>query len=81
MQVMCAGCRQPMEMVEPATLTFVNLPAASVIVLEHPKQGFCLNCKTAVTLAIGALEQIVLVAAPVPASARERLIVMLGALK
>jgi len=52
MQVMCAGCKQPIELVDPGTPTFVNLPASSLIVLEHPKQGFCLNCKTAVSVAI-----------------------------
>jgi len=81
MQVMCAGCKQPIELVEPGTPTFVNLPASSLIVLEHPKQGFCLNCKTAVSVAIAGIGQLLLVAAPVPAAQQERLIVMPGALK
>jgi hypothetical protein len=78
MQVMCSGCKQPIELDPPSAPQIMNLPTVSMIVVEHAEQGFCPNCNTAVTAQITGLGGMLLVAAPVPPAAQKRLIVVPG---
>jgi hypothetical protein len=54
----------PIDMPDLAPLQILNRPDVSVLILQHPKHGFCLNCKTKVAIML-ANAQILLTAVPV----------------
>lgn len=49
--VVCLGCRQPLEMDGPRPANIINLPDCSVIVVQHAKQATCPRCGC-VTIAV-----------------------------
>jgi hypothetical protein len=75
MQVPCLGCKQPVEIRQPSAPRIVNMPSVSMIVLEHPEQGFCPGCGVPVTAQISQLGGLALVAAPVPPSEQTLIVV------
>jgi hypothetical protein len=78
MQVMCMGCRQPVEVDAPVGQEIINRAAVSMVVVEHPEQAFCPNCNAPVAVQIAALQGVILVAVPVPPAAQKRLVVVPG---
>jgi hypothetical protein len=50
MQIACAKCGTPVDMQDLPQPQIMNTPGASLILVEHPKQGFCLNCKVPVAV-------------------------------
>ena len=55
MKVPCQRCGQPVEIaVDPPQI--VNTPAISMVVVNHPKAGFCITCGTKVALYLQAAQ-------------------------
>jgi hypothetical protein len=52
MKVNCARCNEHVDIEEPPKPQILNTPGASVLLIEHPKSGFCLNCKAPVRVAL-----------------------------
>lgn len=78
MQVMCMGCRQPVEVEAPAGQEIINRAAVSLVLVQHPEQSFCAACGSPVVVQVAAIQGTILVAVPVPPEAQKRLIVMPG---
>jgi hypothetical protein len=78
MQVMCAGCKQQVEINEVKPPQVFNLPAVSLLVLEHAEQPYCANCRAPVTVQVVGLAGLQLVAVPVAPEAQKKLIVVPG---
>lgn len=77
MKVNCAECGLPLDAPEMPQPQIHNTPISSVLVLEHPKQAYCLQCKTAVAIMLtGANLQ--LMAVPLAKRAQDPLIVVPG---
>lgn len=49
MKMMCGGCNELIEVADIPQPEILNQPKVSVIVVNHPKTTFCLNCKKPVT--------------------------------
>jgi hypothetical protein len=78
-EAICQSCGKLIELPDPATPRIMNLPAASVIVLEHPESKKCENCGLIVGVGISGIEGVLLTAIPLPGQAKpEPLIIMPG---
>jgi len=70
MIVTCAACQQPIDVPQPMPALTINRAGVSLVIVEHPDQTFCPNCKVPVT--VGVLEvNLTLVAVPVPPKAQK----------
>lgn len=78
MQVICAKCNQPtdarIQLRPPQT---INLPAVSVVIMEHPEQFACDKCGAILVPGI-AKANLVLVSVAVPKPAEKPVIVIPG---
>lgn len=68
MKVLCMQCNTPIEIGEIPRPQIFNAPAATVLLVEHPKRAFCLECKTDVAVNVLGIQQIQmrLGAVPIP---------------
>ena len=67
MNVMCAGCKQSIELPDLPQSQIMNLPGVSILVVEHSAQTMCPNCLQPVVPAIaGANLALVGAVVPVP---------------
>jgi hypothetical protein len=63
MKIPCAQCHEPVDMPDAPQPRILDAPDVSVLVFNHPRQGFCLNCKQPVAMQLpGARLTIVAVA-------------------
>jgi hypothetical protein len=77
MQVKCSQCKQPVEVHNMPQPQIFNTPGASVVLLEHPKQAFCLNCKATVTVVLAGA-QLMLQAIPVAPPHQQPIVLVPG---
>lgn len=68
MKVPCVQCNTPIEIGEISRPQIFNAPAATVLLVEHPKRAFCLECKMDVAITVLGVQQIQmrLGAVPIP---------------
>jgi hypothetical protein len=74
MKINCTKCGQPVDMPAVPQPQTMNTSGASLILLEHPKPGFCLTCKVQVAIVLQSAT-LNLVAAPVVTAKEPPLIV------
>ena len=78
----CQSCGKMVQLPDPPMPRIMNLPAASVVVLEHPETAKCGNCGLIVGVGISSIEGVSLTAIPLPGQAKpEPLIIMPGSQK
>jgi hypothetical protein len=80
MKIMCAGCHQPIDTPDLGQPQIMNLPTASILVVEHSTQVMCPNCKVPVVAAIAAA-QLALVGALIPAAEQKSIILAPNGMK
>ena len=64
MQAACLGCRQMIEVDDIQPAKILNYTSCSLVLVEHPKQTMCPNCKIHVSLGVLNVN-LVLAAGPV----------------
>lgn len=74
MKAVCQGCFEPVDFPDPAEPEFFNSPNKSLLIVDHPKAGYCFNCKTPVALFLRSA-QITLEARPVQKKQQSPIIV------
>jgi hypothetical protein len=75
MKAHCTRCNLPVELADPPRPQIYNTPGVSLLMIEHPKQGFCLHCRTVVSVGlVGA--QLTLAAMPVAPAKQDPVIVV-----
>jgi hypothetical protein len=77
MKIPCAKCEGLVEMEDPPRPRILNSGDISVIVADHPKQGYCLACKLPV-VAVVASAHLELRALPIEPAETSQIIVMPG---
>lgn len=64
MKIACTKCGELVDVPDMPQPQIMNTPGVSLLVLEHPKPGFCLTCKAQVAVLIKGAN-LSLLAAPV----------------
>ena len=72
MKVVCQGCQGEIEFPEPQNPRIINLPAVSMIVLEHPHRFICPECGVAITHGLSGGEALAIIAIPLPQDQQPR---------
>jgi hypothetical protein len=55
-KVNCARCNEQVDIDELPKPQIMNTPGVSVLVIEHPKGGFCLGCRAPLRVALQGAE-------------------------
>lgn len=79
MKIPCVGCNTPIEIGEISKPQIFNTPSATVLLVEHPKRGYCLECKTDVAITLLSVQQIQMRLGAVPIQKEEAASPIVGA--
>lgn len=66
MKIVCQGCMNEIDLPEPTMPRIINLPAVSMILLEHPAVYHCPDCNVLITHGICGGDALSLIAIPLP---------------
>jgi len=66
MKVICQACNQEIDLPEPGYPRIINLPAVSMIVLEHPHIYTCPMCGAHITFGLTGGAPLAVTAIPIP---------------
>ena len=71
----CAVCGSPVAMqIDPSTIRFSCGATSTAIIIEHPQQATCPNCRATLHLVIVGFQGLQMKTAPVPAAKRQLVI-------
>lgn len=75
MQAICQGCQKIIEIQDLAEPTVVNLTNMSMVIVEHTRRSLCPHCLCQVTAGICGVNNLSIMAVPIPAEADKPVIV------
>ncbi len=56
MKVECAKCKEPVDMPDIPQPQIFGRPDVSVVIVQHPRTGYCFNCKERVALHLAKID-------------------------